>query len=730
MSVVRRLACLAGAVLLGTGLVSADVATSAAADRGGPPSPPSAEPSSWPDVLDLHGTPTSAEPPEFNPLNAFSDAGAWHGYGLPIPGDRRLAGGFTGPLYLAQEYPWYLSDAFTRIRLRDADTGRPVDLGDDPHPQLVSYPGALEQSYDVDGVHLTLRLQFTGNRTALVQARIGTTDHRLRRLEVGWSGSLLTPDRTPVRDALTLAATGSGVAVDFAQVRDTWHFMTSGEERFEVRHAEPVTTTVTGTSYSTELRTPLSVPAGGTRDLAWTETYTFTAAERTAQEPVVDRALHQPQQAADEARHRWRRYLGSALPGVPAEYAGLAVKSVQTLVTNWRSPAGELASDGITPSLTYKWFAGGFWAWDSWKTAVGVAQFDPALAESTIRSAFDHQLTEGSARPQDAGMVPDCVFYNDPAQGGGNWNERNSKPPLAGWAVWEVFQRNGDLRFLAEMYPKLVAFHDWWYRTRDHDRNGIAEYGATTDPQNATPDDIRQAAAWESGMDNAPRFDRSGVLTNTDPAGRVIGYSLDQESVDLNAYLAADKRYLARIATALGRPADAVRFGAQSERVAAWLREHAFDPASGYYYDVDIATKQPLAERGMGIEGAIPLWAGVASPPQAADVRRSLLDPHAFGTYLPFPTVSVSAPGFDHTDYWRGPNWLDQTYFAISGLTDYGYRPDATRAATALVRRADGLLGDAPIGENYDPLNGTRLNSTNFSWSASVLLVLAKSTLR
>ena len=27
------------------------------------------------------------------------------------------------------------------------------------------------------------------------------------------------------------------------------------------------------------------------------------------------------------------------------------------------------------------------------------------------------------------------------------------------------------------MYPKLVAYHNWWYTNRDIDKNGIAEYG-------------------------------------------------------------------------------------------------------------------------------------------------------------------------------------------------------------------------------------------------------------
>ena len=48
--------------------------------------------------------------------------------------------------------------------------------------------------------------------------------------------------------------------------------------------------------------------------------------------------------------------------------------------------------------------------------------------------------------------------------------------------------------------------HQWWYAERDHDHNGICEYGST--------DGTLIAAAWESGMDNGVRFDDTRMLKN------------------------------------------------------------------------------------------------------------------------------------------------------------------------------------------------------------------------
>ncbi|WP_371497164.1 trehalase family glycosidase [Kitasatospora sp. NBC_00374] len=711
-------------------LAASAVLVAAAVAAAPPAHAEDAGPGGYADVLDLHGVPGSAEPggaDGLNPVNVFSDRGAWHAYALPKADDPAGWGGFSGPLYIAQEYPWWLSRSFSRIRL--TEHGAPLDLAAGGAPRLTSLPGLLRQSYrPAGGLRLTLELRFTGDRTALVQAVVENPGSRPRTLGADWTGELLRPAAEPMRSAPSLHPTDRGVAVSFAEVRSTWQYLTDGTERFEVTHDRPVRTTVTGDSYRTELAAPLVLAPGARQTLSWAESYTFTEAELARERPAVRSLLRRPQTAVAEGDRRWRGYLAAATDGVPVGRRRLAVKAVQTLVTNWRSAAGALKHDGITPSISYKWFTGGFWAWDTWKQAVGVARFDPALAASQIRSMFDHQVRADSAtRPQDVGMIPDCLFYNDPGRGGGNWNERNSKPPLAAWAVWQVYGRSGDTGFLRELYPKLVAYQEWWSRDRDHDRNGLSEYGATVDPANGSSEDSRQAAAWESGMDNAPRFDAalgSAPVENRAADGTLLGHSLNQESVDLNAYLSADRRYLALIAGRIGRPAEAARWDAAADALASAVRSRMFDPGTGWFYDTAIGSGAPLVDRGRGIEGVVPLWTGVASEEQAAAVRARLTDPGEFGTAVPFPTVARSSPYFAATAYWRGPVWLDQAYFALAGLRRYGYRADARELTDRLLGNAAGLLDDRPINENYDPLTGRALNATNFSWSAAVLLPL------
>ncbi|MGW5329707.1 MGH1-like glycoside hydrolase domain-containing protein [Streptomyces sp. NPDC004014] len=677
------------------------------------------------DLLDLHGVPTDAYP---HALNLFCDLGAWHAYGVPGHTDTAQLGGFSGPLYLAEEFPWYLSRAFSVFGLTDEKTGTAVDLSRDPAPELHSAPGILTQAYTVDGLRITLDLRYASNRTVLIRACVRNDGNSARTLRARWTGELLRHDTEPIRSAPTLARTTTGAAVTFAEVRLPKDYLTTTQTRFEVVQSALVDTVVDGDAYRTTARRTCTLRPGQNQQFAWTESYTFTDAEADAARKHARAVLARPDRVVDRGNERWSTYLRRALDGIAPHRRRAGAKAVQTVVSNWRSPAGALRSDGVTGAITAGTFATGLWAWDAWKTAVTVALFDPELAASTVESVFDNQVTsEHPTRPWDAGMIPDVVFYNDPEHGGKLWNERNSKPPLASWACWRVYQRGADLAFLRRMYPKLLAHHDWWYRNRDHDRDGLAEYGATLDPANNSTEERKGPASWESGMDNAPRFDDAGIVTTSDPLGTPVGYSLTQASVDLNSYLYAEKRALAKVSRALGRHEAAETFDQDADRLRKKVRTRMYDPATGWFYDLH-TDGHLVTSAGKGIEGAIPLWTGLASARQAAEVRKSLTDPQQFATPLPLPTMSRNSPDFDPTEpaYWRGPVWLDQFLFTISGLRAYGYHHDAATLTEAALQHAQGLLGNAPIRENYNPLTGAGQKTTNFTWSATALLELLR----
>lgn len=402
-------------------------------------------------------------------------------------------------------------------------------------------------------------------------------------------------------------------------------------------------------------------------------------------------ALSNPQEGLKANKERWEGYLTKILrKDMKPEYDRIAVKAVVTLISNWRTHRGGLLHEGIVPSHAAYYFVG-FWAWDTWRFSAALAKFDPELAKDNIRAMFDYQQPDG--------MIIDCI-YTDPAEN----NARDSKPPLVSWAVDEIFTHTADTAFVSEMYPQLLAYYKWWYQKRDHNKNGMCEYGST--------DGTLEAAAWESGMDNAIRFDDAKMLKND---GAEDAWSMDQESVDLNAYLALECKLLKKFAGILGVTFDGPDYSNQ-------VADYFFDKEKGFFFDRRLKDGSFIQEPGC--EAYTPLWTEVATADQVKAMLPLLTDTAKFSTYIPFPTVAADNPKYNPRGYWRGPIWLDQTYFAIRGLRNYGYNKMADEYTLQVFDRLKGLKGSAPIHENYGTHTGELLKAPHFSWSSSHLLML------
>ena len=392
---------------------------------------------------------------------------------------------------------------------------------------------------------------------------------------------------------------------------------------------------------------------------------------------------------------RWKQYL------VPYEELSdpkrlLASKCIQTLVNNWRSPAGLLKFEGLFPSYAYRGFHG-FWSWDSWKHAVALVTFEPELAKNQIRTMYHFQ--------DNYGMIADVVYRT------GDHNWRDTKPPLSAWAIWKVYQATKDKMFVEELLPKLIKYHNWWYENRDHNANGLCEYGST--------DGTRIAAAWESGMDNAVRFDDAFMVKISDNA-----WSLNQESIDLNTYLYAEKLFISQLFDVVGNKDQKSSYEIEAQELKKKIGSHFYSEGAKYFFDVNTTTSSYVEV--IGPEGWTPLWAKLATQEQAEGVKQKIMDESHFNTYVPFPTLSASHPKFNpENGYWRGPVWLDQAYFGLAGLKQYGYEMEYRLLKKKLMENAEEMFEKGgPIRENYDPRNGKGLNAKHFSWSAAHLLIL------
>lgn len=715
---------------------------------------------SYKNILNLQG-----EPKEFtyfaprketdklgtNYINSFVDLGAWHGYYQPEYDKYSMYGGFAGPFYLAEEYAANLSDSFNKIEIINKATNEKYNLSTSK-AKFDYIPGKLIQSYSLEDMDLVLELIYVTNRTALVKTIITNKTDKDLNISLNWSGKLYNKlgkwneknkEYNYISLNNSLKKSENGVIVDFKEKRLVWDYLMSNDTQFQIKHSLSVKTQIKNDTYKSELENSIIIPPKDELVAYTTESYTFTKDEADKEKKLIEDILKNGDKYFVENNKRWQGYIDKTvkIESLNSKYDIAAVKSVNTLITNWRSPAGAIKHDGITPSVSYKWF-NGFWAWDSWKQAVATVNFNEELAKNNIRALFDYQITKNDKiRPQDAGVIIDAIFYNkdeDRYGDGGNWNERNSKPALAAWAVWEVYKVTEDKEFLKEMYPKLKEYHNWWYTNRDFDKNGIAEYGGMVHRLNNTSEEIILAAAWESGMDNAVRFDVEGygvddvgvkVLENKDLKGNLIGYSINQESVDLNSFLYAEKIYLSNMAEVLGLLSEKKEYLASAKKVKEYVNKNMFDEKTGYYYDLQIdknGNKKLLVNRGKGTEGYIPLWANLSTKKEAKRVVENIMDKNVMNTYLPFPTSAKDNLKYNPVKYWRGPVWLDQAYFGIVGLNNYGYKKEAQDLSIKLFENSEGLLTDGVIRENYNPETGEGLHCSNFSWSASVYYLIYK----
>jgi len=636
----------------------------------------------FPDVLDIKNVPAQA-----NDWAAFcfSDLGAWFGFALPDDQGASHAGSFPGP-FLMTHGRW-LSPGFVQFIVREAGSTDEMDFSFGTTSSIHYYPGRLVQRYTLEDLRVHLELIFVSSRSVLIRAELVNQASEAKAYIVGWKGSIFF-------NKARLASARDGVTVRFGGEKTNAHLMIPEPGRMRI--------TVDGDNIGYQMTSLESIrlKPGELSNVVIAFSLCFDAADWQRESAKVSEVLRNPNPFFEENRVLWNEYLRDVLRSETRwvkepTYRRIAVKALLTLINNWRCARGDLLHDGLFPSAAVGYF-NGFWAWDSWKHAVALSRFAQELAKDHVRAMFDYQ--------DEAGMVAD-VIYADKSEN--NW--RDTKPPLAAWAVWAIFRETGDTAFLEEIVPRLLKYHRWWYAYRDHDRNGLCEYGST--------DGSLVAAKWESGMDDGLRFDQTQMVKNREGA-----WSMDQESVDLNSYLYSEKLFLASFLDTLGEKGLADEFRKEAEALKSKIQARMFDDKAGFFYDVRIADGSFV--RVMGPEGWIPLWAGVATSQQAARVKQVMTDSTRFATFIPFPTIPADHRQF-MTGYWRGPVWLDQAYFGVRALERYGFQEEAEVFTRRLLDRLQGLK-DAPdpIRENYDPRDGRGLNVHHFSWSAAHLLLL------
>ena len=207
-----------------------------------------------------------------------------------------------------------------------------------------------------------------------------------------------------------------------------------------------------------------------------------------------NRWIPDPQATLAAAALRWHAWFAAAPPVADAYRA-------QYYYAWWIMRAGLISTrfyttrEAMTPSKIHYV---GVWQWDAYFHALAYRHVDPKLAKDQIRVLLDHQREDG--------MIPDAVHDEGVVTRLAHPIEGDvTKPPLIGWAVWKLYETDGDREFLDEVYEPIVRWNSWWFEKNDVDRNGLCEY----------------QHPYSSGLDDSPLWD-DGVPV---------------EAPDLNTYL-------------------------------------------------------------------------------------------------------------------------------------------------------------------------------------------------
>lgn len=380
------------------------------------------------------------------------------------------------------------------------------------------------------------------------------------------------------------------------------------------------------------------------------------------------------------------------------------------------------------------------WNWDSCFTALGQSHYDLDRAWTEIETLFAHQW--------DDGMVPHMVFHEAAPgyfPGPDVWGTGRPTPtsgitqlPIAGFAVNQLRRRSGDGHEgrARALLGKVDAWHDWFYRTRDPQGEGLV---AIIHPWESRDNSIDWDEAFERvPTDGVMPYERND-LKHADPATRPTKAQYDRylwlvqhfrslgwdskrlhdaspfRIVDpgFNAILIRSCLETAELADALDENQTAARNRERAQRGLAAL-DSLWSEAHGQYLCRDRVAGTLVDSPSIG--GLIPLFGPI--PIERLDALVETLEEMGRDVRYLVASHSPRDSRFDLKRYWRGPVWLVCNYMIADGLK----RTGKVNLTQRIVADSLELIQQSGFAEYYDPRDGAPLGGGRFSWTAAMVL--------
>ena len=390
------------------------------------------------------------------------------------------------------------------------------------------------------------------------------------------------------------------------------------------------------------------------------------------------------------------------------------------------------------------------WSWDSGWICYGYCGIDNIKnAEKEMISLFEYQWKNG--------LIPSIIFHS--LENSTYWpspdiwnldtfaknltNKSNStgiiQPPIHSSACLKIYQSNKNKEeakdFLEKLYPKLLLWHNYLYKERDINDEGLVY--------------IRHP--WESGMDNSPIWDESldrikideykyskfrtdNKKVNSEERPTDITYERYIQLIDLfkknnydekkiseesefviqdvlfNVLLLKSNYALRQIAEILGYQEDVKMISNYIDKTNSGLEKFYED---GFYYDFDMKTNKLIKVKT--ITGLTSILFTNKTDEVVSTLKKEFLSKN-----YSLSSLSRKDKNFDPINYWRGPMWINLTWLIISGLEKNNYNDLASQIKENCIQNIE----DLGFFEYFDSNDKLGCGDNHFSWTAAVYICL------
>ena len=400
------------------------------------------------------------------------------------------------------------------------------------------------------------------------------------------------------------------------------------------------------------------------------------------------------------------------------------------------------------------------WSWDSGFIALGLSYVDEDKAFAEIRNMFKGQWSNG--------MLPHMNFHHvDPSYFPGPelWSSHETKwapkslltsgitqPPVYGFVLSMMAERFWGVnhsfeKLVKEIYPKVIASHQYLYDFRDPYKEGLVYIHHNWESADNSPvwDDslarikLTEARDVSSLRRDLKVADASQRPTN-DNYNRYIylvdlfkKYNYDDKAIfdhcpfliqDIlfNSMLIRSNEGLIHLATLLKE--DDTMLKEWNKKSISALNRKCWNNTDKFYYDFDLRINKPINIKVSG--GLMPLFAGACSQEQANDLRDTMMRSFKEDGYTLCASCAIDEPYFDPVKYWRGPIWINVNWMLYHGLKRYGFNKEATIVRNETID----LVEKNGFYEYFDPRpeipeQEKHLGGDNFSWTAALYLDFA-----